>query len=134
MWLAGLIGLTWPVMAAVDQLVRHPAMTPKKLALWYAPFLVCSLVAIVGGMARAVGCLLAGFSAVLMVVAGAMWRRLPPGAVKSALAMLMVAAVACAAEGVARAIDPSGLPWMWPEALVMTGVWRSFRAASRAAF
>jgi hypothetical protein len=25
---------------AVDQLVRHPAMTPKRLLMWYAPFLV----------------------------------------------------------------------------------------------
>lgn len=39
------IGLTLPSAFAVDQLVRHPAMSPKKLLGWYAPFLIASLAA-----------------------------------------------------------------------------------------
>ena len=37
-WLAASIGLTFPCAVALDQLVRHPAMSPKKLVRWYAPF------------------------------------------------------------------------------------------------
>ena len=39
-WFASSIGLTFPGAVAVDQLVRHPAMTPKKLLRWLAPFLL----------------------------------------------------------------------------------------------
>lgn len=40
------IGLTLPSVFAVDQLLRHPAMSPKKLLGWCSPFLLASLVAI----------------------------------------------------------------------------------------
>ena len=39
-WFASYIGLTLPSVFAVDQLLRHPAMNPKKLLTWCAPFLV----------------------------------------------------------------------------------------------
>lgn len=39
LWFGTSIGLTLPSLMAVDQLVRHPAMSPAKLLRWYAPFL-----------------------------------------------------------------------------------------------
>lgn len=39
-WFGTAVGLTFPTVVAVDQLVRHPAMTPKKLLLWFSPFLI----------------------------------------------------------------------------------------------
>lgn len=39
-WFGSAIGLAFPSVFAVDQLVRHPAMTPKKLLTWVVPFLV----------------------------------------------------------------------------------------------
>lgn len=44
--MASLIGLTLPGVFAIDQLIRHPAMTPKKLLRWYAPFFVAYGVAL----------------------------------------------------------------------------------------
>ena len=38
-WFATAVGLTLPSVVAVDQLLRHPAMTPAKLLTWYSPFL-----------------------------------------------------------------------------------------------
>lgn len=39
-WFGSAIGLSFPSVFAIDQLLRHPAMTPKKLLGWVAPFLV----------------------------------------------------------------------------------------------
>ena len=39
-WLATSVGLTLPSVFAIDQLLRHPAMSPQKLLLWFSPFLV----------------------------------------------------------------------------------------------
>lgn len=41
-WFASVIGLTLPSVFAVDQLVKHPAMTPMRLLRWCAPFLAAS--------------------------------------------------------------------------------------------
>ena len=38
-WMASSIGLTLPAVFAVDQLIRHPAMTPRKLLAWSVPLL-----------------------------------------------------------------------------------------------
>lgn len=40
-WVATSVGLTFPAIVALDQLVRHPAMSPKKLLRWFSPFLAC---------------------------------------------------------------------------------------------
>ena len=39
-WFASYLGLTLPSVFAIDQLLRHPAMTPKKLLGWFSPFLL----------------------------------------------------------------------------------------------
>lgn len=44
------IGLTMPALFAVDQLIRHPAMTPKKLLRWYLLFLLVDGIAILTAM------------------------------------------------------------------------------------
>ena len=38
-WFASSLGLTIPSVFAVDQLLRHPAMTPTKLLRWCAPLI-----------------------------------------------------------------------------------------------
>lgn len=54
------VGLTLPGVVALDQLVRHPAMTPKKLLRWYAPFLVAACVALLLGRSVMVSDSMAG--------------------------------------------------------------------------
>ena len=39
-WFASSIGLTLPSVFAIDQLVKHPAMSPKTLLRWFTPFLI----------------------------------------------------------------------------------------------
>lgn len=38
-WYATSVGLTLPSVMAIDQLLRHPAMSPRKLLIWFSPFL-----------------------------------------------------------------------------------------------
>lgn len=41
-WCVVSLGLTMPSLFAIDQLLRHPAMTPKRLLGWCIPFLAYS--------------------------------------------------------------------------------------------
>ena len=59
-WFATSVGLTLPGAVALDQLVRHPAMTPKKLLRWYAPFFAASCVALLLGRSTVVSDPIAG--------------------------------------------------------------------------
>ena len=54
LWWGTTIGLTLPSVFAVDQLVRHPAMTPQKLFLRYSPFLAAYLLVICFAQVEAV--------------------------------------------------------------------------------
>ena len=38
-WFATSVGLTLPGVFAIDQLLRHPALSPKTLLRWFSPFL-----------------------------------------------------------------------------------------------
>jgi len=49
-WFATVVGLTLPSVVALDQLLRHPAMTPAKLLTWFSPFLaVYAAIILFGG-------------------------------------------------------------------------------------
>ncbi len=51
-WFATSIGLTLPSVIAIDQLLRHPAMSPQKLLRMFAPFAaVYTLIILIGPMA-----------------------------------------------------------------------------------
>jgi hypothetical protein len=40
LWFASSFGLTLPSLVALDQLIRHPAMSPRKLMMGFTPFLL----------------------------------------------------------------------------------------------
>ena len=146
-----LIGLTWPAVVAADQLIRNPAVTPKTLVRWYAPFLAISLfimvfghtglmpaggdevrLALLGGWARLAGLLLGLFATALWAIGGAVWTRLPTGPVKAALTGLLGAYALVGLEGLVQATRPSPGPWMWPEMLALVALWAALRAGQRA--
>lgn len=49
LWFGSLIGLTLPSIFAIDQLLRHPAITPMKLMKGYFPFLIAYIAIMVFG-------------------------------------------------------------------------------------
>ena len=48
-WLGSSVGLTFPGAVALDQLIRHPLMTPKKLLKALSPFLVAYAAVMLAG-------------------------------------------------------------------------------------
>ena len=151
LWVIHLVALTWPAVVAADHLIRHPAVTPQVLARWYAPVAVSATGLILlghagvvvaghadvppvfaGGWVRAAGALLGGFSLVLLAVGGAIWRRLSPGPVRTALFALMAVYMLVGLEGVIQVVRPSPIPWLWPELLASLALWGAFQTAQRA--
>ena len=150
-WCVHLVALTWPAVVAADQLIRHPAVTPRALVRWYVPMAMAGLgvivlgqiglvpesgvgmrLALLGAWARAAGLLLGSFSIILIVVGGMVWRRLLPGPVKTSLSALLAAYALVGLEGVVQLVRPSPAPWLWPEMIAFLALWNAFQTAQRA--
>ena len=152
-WFGTSIGLTLPGMVALDQLVRHPAMTPKKLLKWYAPFLAAYLVAILFGPYELTADPLAGQSPRLVgwgrgllaathsvFVAGFVWlaamvcRKLPVPRIRLALGLLMAAYAYLGVDGVLRSAGGWYVrPYLYSEFLAMGALWFALDTARRQA-
>ena len=127
LWAA--IGLTLPCAAALDQLVRHPAMTPKKLLRAYAPIAVAWMPAVVlGPLASAV--VQSAFALLIVWVGARLIRKLPVRKIRLsvaglALAQLLLAGQRLAGSGVM--LDIRVL--LVSEGVVLGSIWASLRAA-----
>jgi hypothetical protein len=148
-WLGTSIGLTWPTVVAVDQLVRHPAMTPQKLVRSYAPFLALYLIVLLFGrfglvpdpIARQAPELMGWARAVLSLtqavfVGLVLWfglllaRKIPSAWIRAALAGLLLAHAYLAVDG---AILAGGgwyfRPFLFSELLALAALWFAFDTA-----
>ena len=117
-WFGSAVGLTLPAAVAVDQLVRHPAMTPKKLLQWYAPFFL-GYVAVIAlgrfalmpdpvvgaaprliGWARwVIGAVQSAYVLGLSFICLQLMRKLPSKPIRLALAGLLLAFAYLAIDG-----------------------------------
>lgn len=89
-WMARSIGLTLPAVFAIDQLIRHPAMTPHKLLRWYAPFPIIQGAALMGPAIAPIAVeviFLIGFVGVCLML----WRKIPSWPIQRALLGLVFA-------------------------------------------
>jgi hypothetical protein len=142
-WFGTSIGLTWPTAVAMDQLVRHPAMTPKKLFTFYAPFLAVYLAVLAAGTLVqqtdpivAVSPELVGWGRGLIIVAqsafvglvlwmgGRLVRKLPAGRTRLAVALLMAAHAYLGLDGVVLALGGWYVrPFLYSEMLALAAIW-----------
>lgn len=128
LWVAGAVGLTLPSVFAVDQMVRHPAMTPKKLLRWYAPLLVLYGASLLAPgrpwMAPAVTGL---FVLALLWVCGLLARQLPDGRIRRALLGLSLASCVFAGAGLVVAFGHGRLPLLLAtEMLTLLALWYAY--------
>ena len=148
-WYGTSVGLTLPALVAIDQLIRHPAMTPKKLLLRFAPFLVAygmilflgnyELVAdrVVGMRPQFIGwavwvlslvqgCFvlgLLGFSTLLI-------RKLPIRRIQLALLGLMAAFVYLGVDGIVTSLGWWYFrPFLFSEITALAAIWFAFHTA-----
>jgi hypothetical protein len=152
LWFGSAVGLTLPSAFAVDALIRHPAMTPKKLLIRFSPLLV--LYAALAAFAQAhvimgrplgwafaptpvwqalavalQGFFLAGFVGVCVLLI----QRLPVPAIRAALLNLVVShgylgglSLVMAAKGWWLSAD-----LLLPEMLTLLAIWHAFQTADR---
>lgn len=151
LWFASVVGLTFPGVVALDQLVRHPAMTPKKLLIRFSPFLLAyALVLLLGrieleshpviGMRPrlvgwAVGVLACAHTAFILVMLGLgflLAKKLPSPPIRLALAGLMAAYAYLGADGVLLAVG-RWYPWpfLYSEILALVALWLAFDTAKQ---
>ena len=150
-WFASAIGLTLPGVMAIDQLLRHPAMSPKKLLAWFSPFLAVYLAVILFGSFTPVqdpwlgwapqlgpgwrmllsvtqGVFVIGFLSAILVIA----RKLPVRAVRRALLGLALGFAYLGVDGLILACGGSYFrPFLFSEMLALISLWYAYDTALR---
>ncbi|MBI2885239.1 MAG: hypothetical protein HYY15_03595 [Candidatus Omnitrophica bacterium] len=148
-WFGSTIGLTFPTLVALDQLVRHPAVTPRLLLRWYAPFFGVFLLVLLFGRIQLVSDPLIGLRPTLgwfglgpliladtVFVAGVfglcavLWRRLTSLPIRLALAGLLAAYAALAIDGLSLLTGGwVERPFLFSEMLALAALWAAFHIA-----
>ena len=145
-WLATSVGITLPSVIAVDQLVRHPAMTPKRLLMWFAPFLIVYVAVIAAGHFTPMPDPVIGWAlklsptwqSLLSIVQGIfvvafvsgcllLIRKLPSRPIRLALAGLIAAHLYLAVDGLLLALGGWYFrPFLFSEMLTLLALWHAF--------
>jgi len=145
-WYASSVGLTLPSVVAIDQLVRHPAMTPRKLLIWFSPFLAVYAAALAFGadvpFLDRIPVLLPPWFAVLpatqaIFVVGFITtcllfiRKVPVLSIRIALGALAAAHVYLAIDGMILAAGGWYFrPYLFSEMAALLALWFAFETAS----
>ena len=150
-WFATSVGLTLPSVCALDQLVRHPAMTPKKLLVWFSPFLIVYGVVLVFADAtpvpdRVVGWMLQlgiGWRILLALVQGVfvlgfigasllLMRKIPSQPIRLALIGLVLGQGYLGLDGVLLALGRWYFkPFLYSEMLMLLALWHAYETSAR---
>jgi hypothetical protein len=150
LWFGSMVGLTVPGVFAIDALIRHPAMTPKKLLLRFSPFLAAYLVLAMFAEARPAADRLMGWSVALTpgwrlaagvvqsaFVMGAVGlcvlliRKIPVRPIQLALGLLALAYACLAADGLILAGGGwYARPFLYSEMCTSLSLWHAFRTAA----
>lgn len=149
-WFATSVGLTLPSVVALDQLLRHPAMTPAKLLRWFSPFLAAYAAVIVFGnydLAPAahggwmpelspawrmlVSVVQSAFVLGFTAIAGFVMWRFPLKPARVALAGLLAAHWYLGFDGILLAAG-GWYPWpfLYSEMLALLALWAAFETAA----
>lgn len=126
------VSLTFPCAVALDQLVRHPAMTPKKLLRSYAPVAAAWMVAVIVNR-LAVAIVHTAFALLVVWMGAQLIRKLPLHKIQLSVAGLAAAQLLLAAQRLAGSqavLDIRVL--LASECVVLGSIWASLRAARTA--
>ena len=149
LWLGSAVGLTFPGVVAVDQLIRHPAMTPRKLLRWCSPFLIAYGAVMLAGDAAPVADRVAGWAPrlaplwrlILSVVQALfvigfiglcllLMRKIPSASIRKPLLALSAAYAYLGADGLLIA---SGhwyfRPFLYSELAALLALWYAYETA-----
>jgi len=149
-WFASSIGLTIPSVFAVDQLLRHPAMTPTKLLRWCAPLLVIYTAVIVCGRVSpgqdplgwiprlggrwqlALNITQAVFVVCFIGICGLFMAKVPSRLIRIALLGLMLAQSYLAVDGIILVLGHWYFrPYLYSEILALLAIWNAYETGAR---
>ena len=150
-WFATSVGVTLPSVIAIDQLLRHPALSPKKLLIWFSPFLLVYAVVIlfarmtpapdpvIGWIPRLqLGwqLLLAAVQTIFVLgfvgICGVVIRKVPVAAVRSALSLLAVSHLYLGFDGLLLALGRWYFrPFLFSEMLALVSIWHAYETSVR---
>ncbi len=148
-WFASSIGLTLPSVFAVDQLLRHPALTPNKILKFFSPFLAVYVALIAFGRFAAVPDPVLGWTLklsrgwalvvsatqsafLLLFLAAGVWvlRKVPVAAIRLPVLLLMIAHLWLGFDGVLLATGHWYFrPFLFSEMAALLCLWYSFESA-----
>ena len=148
-WFATSLALPLQSVFAVDQLIRHPAMTPRKLLVRFAPFLAVYAAVMLVGVTVPMPDRILGWTLRLtqpwqgvlslthlifvlsfLGVCGTMIRKIPVTATRVALAGLMLGQLALTLDGIMLATSRWYFrPYLFSEMLVLIMIWHAHRTA-----
>lgn len=143
------IGLPLPSVLAIDQLLRHPAMSPKKLLRWCSPFLIASLAAIFLSASAPVpdrvlgwtphlssgwrwwfACIHGGFFLAFVGMILAIWPKVPWPRVRLALLGLLLGHSALGLDGLLRLFGAWYFrPFLYSEMLTLLAIWYAYETS-----
>lgn len=150
-WFASSVGLTLPGVVALDQLVRHPAMSAKKLLRWFFPFLAVYAAVLLFGaftpardpwlgwaprLAPAWQAALSLVQSVFVVgylaLCALFIRKLPSRPIRAALLMLAVGYGYLGLDGLLLAMGRTYFrPFLFSEILTLLALWHAYDTADR---
>jgi len=150
-WFATSIGLTFPSVVALDQLLRHPAMTPRRLLVWFSPFLAMyGIVLLFAGVTlvpdRLVGWALhleSGWQVLLSLTQGVfvigfigisvmLMQKIPSTPIRLALLGLAAGQAYLGLDGLLLALGRWYFrPFLYSEMLTLLALWHAFETSAR---
>lgn len=149
-WFGSAIGLTFPSAFAVDQLIRHPAMTPKKLLRWVAPFLVAYGAVMLFGTYRPepapvvgwtlhlsapwrvfVSAVQGAFAAGFIGIGAMLMRKIPSRPIQLGLLGLLAGQTLLGLDGLIVALGGWYVrPFLFSEMVMCLAIWHAFETAA----
>lgn len=149
-WFASSVGLTLPSVFAIDQLIKHPAMSPRKLLAVCAPFLLVYAAVIAFGaytprpnpqdgwipaltpgwrwtLSAVQAVFVTGFIGICLFL----MRKLPSRRIKTALLGLALAHGYLGLDGFLLAIGRSYFrPFLFSEMATLLALWHAYETAA----
>ena len=149
-WFATSVGLTLPSVFAIDQLIRHPAMTPQKLLRWFAPFLLAYAALILFGKTTPIADRVMGWAprltpawrlftsaaqSVFMLgfvgMSAMLMRKIPSRPIRTALLGLMLGQLALGLDGLILSLGAWYFrPFLYSEMLTLFALWHAYETSA----
>ena len=149
-WFATSLSLTLASVCAIDQLIRHPAMSPRKLLLWFSPFFLIYMAVILVAPTRLVPDPVSGWAVrlapgwqgllavthTIFVIAflggcATLIGKIPSKPIRAALLGLAMGQLLLALDGLLVSVGVWYFrPYLYSEMLMLLALWHAYETGA----